>query len=299
MPRSDRLGIAGIILAPLGIAIAILWPMVRWVGWLALIVAIGLCLYWVAIELRQETPSFVFVFGAPLGDNRSNKWMMMLRHYGPNSAHNCDIEFFDNDRKNIEHQWLVKNPKIPYPPAGLAGKSQERIRINEAGPEGSAGSFYWEPLDPDRQHYTMSISCRDGVFAGKWEITRVDGILRSAITIERGAQWVRQNPHRNPTIFECKDPEFMSVPLATAVPASRAGKSVHPGWKPNHKFEVPVAIVDPNGHAQVVSGVKQPDGSIKTDFGAWNILTEHFGDKPNDSWLRRIFRPKRRAKNSF
>ena len=37
------------------------------------------------------TPSLVFVFGAPLGDNDSALWIMMLKHYGPWSAHNCDM----------------------------------------------------------------------------------------------------------------------------------------------------------------------------------------------------------------
>jgi hypothetical protein len=81
-----------------------------------------------------------------------------------------------------------KAPHSPYPPPGLAGESQTRIHVAEAGPEGPAGSFRWSPLDPDRRHYTVSISCRDGVFEEKLEITRVDGILRASIAIQRGQQ---------------------------------------------------------------------------------------------------------------
>lgn len=52
-------------------------------------------------------PSLVFVFGAPLGDNDSASWIMMLKHFGPGIAYNCDIGFYDDDRKNIEHEcWL-------------------------------------------------------------------------------------------------------------------------------------------------------------------------------------------------
>ena len=40
-----------------------------------------------------------------------------------------------------------------------------------------------------------------------------------------------------------------------------------PGRKPNHKFEVPVAIIDYNGNLQVMSAVKAPDGSTINDFG--------------------------------
>lgn len=223
-------------------------------------------------------PSLVFVFGAPLGDNDSAQWVMVLKHYGPSLAHNCNIGFYDDDRKNIEHEWLVKNPNSPYPPPGLAGESQKRFYLAEAGPEGDIGNFIWNPVNPNSQHYTVSIDCRDGVFTEKWEITRVNGILRSAITIEHGSRWIEKNPGLESVVFRYQDPEFIKTALATEMPKSTTAKVVHPGWKPNHRFEVPAAIIDPNGNLQVVSGVKLPDGSTLTDFGSWNILTRHYGD---------------------
>ncbi|MFZ0333459.1 MAG: hypothetical protein WBL66_17545 [Candidatus Acidiferrales bacterium] len=229
-------------------------------------------------DRAKEGPSFVFVFGVPLGDNDSASWIMMLRHYGPQPAHNCNIAFYDDDRKNVEHQWLVAHPGSPFPPPGLAGESQKHIHVAEANQEGSAGSFPWNPLDPDRQHYTVSISCRDGAFVEKWEVTRVNGVLRSRIAIEHGPQWVKKNPNVDPVVFQCSDPEFISTPLATELPKSTKGKVVHPGWKPSHRFEVPAAIIDPNRNVQIVSAIKLPDGSTLTDFGCWNILTRHFGD---------------------
>lgn len=225
-------------------------------------------------------PSLVFVFGVPLGDNDSASWMMTLHHYGPSIAHNCKIDFYDQDRINIQHQWLLAHPNSPFPPPGLTGDSRDLIYIPEAGPERSAGSFPWNPLYPDRQHYTVNIECRDGVFTETWEVTRVDGILRSRITIERGAQWIAKNPNQDPVVFKLDDPEFVSTQLATEVPKSSPGKIVHPGWKPNHRFEIPAAILDPNGNLQVMAGIKLPDGSTLTDFGCWNILTKHFGDDP-------------------
>jgi hypothetical protein len=279
MPLGDRLGIAGLISAFIGIGITILWPTVRWIGWIAIVVAIGLVICWSVLELKRpkELPSLLFVFGAPLGDNDSPLWIMMLKHYGPNPAHNCDIEFFDTDRKNIEHQWLVKHPDSPFPPPELVGKSQVHLHVPEAGPLGSIGSFQWTPLDPNRQHYTVSISCRDGVFVQNWEVTRVDGVLRTKITIEHGPQWIEKNPKLDRVVFACADPEFFGTPLASRPPAAKP-QPINPGWKPNHRFEFPVAIIDPNGHVQVMSGVKLPDGSLKTDFGCWNTLTRHFGD---------------------
>lgn len=280
MSSGNRLGAVGLILACVGIGITILWPTVRWIGWVAIVVAILLVAFWGILELKRpkQLPSFIFVFGAPLGDNNSPAWVMLLKHFGPNTAYNCDIGFFDQDRKNIEHQWLVQHPNSPYPPPQLVGKSQERFHILEAGSQGSVVSFEWSPVDPDSQHYTASISCRDGVFVEHWEVPRVNGVLRTKIRIERGPQWTEKNPKSDPVIFECSDPEFSSTALATAFPVVKR-KPVHPGWKPNHLFEFPVAIIDPNSHVQVMSGVKLPDGSVKTDFGCWNILLRHYGDE--------------------
>lgn len=225
-----------------------------------------------------RTPSLVFVFGVPLGGNDSASWMMIPKHYGPNPAHNCKIDFYDEDRINIQHQWLVAHPNSPFPPPGLTGESRKHVHITEASPEGSSGGFSWSPLYPDRQHYTVNIDCREGVFTEKWEVTRVDGILRSRITIMRGAQWIAKNPDKDPVVFKLEDPEFVASPLATEVPKTIQGKIVHPGWKPSQIFDVPAAILDPNGNLQVMSGIKLPDGSTLTDFGSWNILNKHFGD---------------------
>ena len=219
----------------------------------------------------EPKPNLVFVFGAPLGDNASAEWIMMVKHFGPSSAHNCKVDFYDDDRINIKHEWLVKHPNIPFAPKELAGEFRTQIDVGEVGPEGSTVNFRWRPLYPDSQHYSVNISCRDGVFREHWEITRVNGVLRSKVTIEK-------NPGKSPLVFEIVDPEFISMPLAIEVPKTAFGKAVHSGWKPNYRFEVPAAIVDSNGNVQVVAGIKQPDGSTLTDFGSWNILTKHFGD---------------------
>lgn len=174
---------------------------------------------------------------------------------------------------------LVKHPNSPFPPPGIAGgESQKRIYLHEAGPEGATPNFTWTPINPNSQHDTVSISCRDGVFEEKWEITRVDGALRSRITLARGSQWIKNNPSLEPVMFRYQDPEFIATALATEVPKLTTAKIVHPGWKPSHRFEVPAAIIDSNGNVQVLSGVKTPDGSTVTDFGSWNILTKHYGD---------------------
>jgi hypothetical protein len=277
-------------LMTMGIAIGNAWVMdapQEWMFWRGgLMVCVVVLTYsgigiWIsphpsaAVNVSPKTPGLVFVFGVPLGDNASSVWMMVLKHYGPESAHNCTISFYDKDRKNIEHLWLLNHGSPPFLPAGQFEPSQQTVYVPEADPEGVIpGNFLWSPLDPDRQHHEVSICCRDGVFVEKWEVTRVDGTLRSRLVIEHGPEWIRQNPDLNPTVFKCEDPEFLSTPLLTEVP-NRPKKVVHPGWKPNYKVEIPMAIIDPNGSLQIAAAVGD-----RTDFGCWNILTKHFGDAP-------------------
>lgn len=229
------------------------------------------------ISLHGAKPSLVFVVGVPLGDNRSPDWLMMVKHYGPEPAYNCHVNFYDKDRKNIEHDWLVKHPQEPYPPAGLVSKSQLQLHIPEADPPGLAGSFRWTPLDPDRQHYSISISCRAGIFEENWEVTRVNGVLRTKISIEHGPLWKEKNPDSETLVFSCSDPEFVPMPLLTEVPAAKL-IPVHPGWKPNHQFGLPAAIIDPNANIQL-AGMHLPDGSMSCGPGCWDRLLRHQGNK--------------------
>jgi len=48
-------------------------------------------------------------------------------------------------------------------------------------------------------------------------VTRVDGILRSAITIERGPQWVEKNPNLDRVVFKCSG-RNTSTPNTTTHP---------------------------------------------------------------------------------
>jgi hypothetical protein len=274
-----RLGILGLLMAAIGIGIAVLFPTHYWIGWLSFGFAGIVAIYWLIWELTVPTPSFPFVFGAPLGDNNSADWIMMVKHYGPNPAYNCDIAFYDKDRTNINHLWLVDHPNVPFAPKDLVGETRTLLQCAEVGKAGSSEKFTWKPLDPDCQRYSVASSCRDGVFSQEWEVTRVDGVLRSRLIIKQGAE----------VIFSCVDPEFTEKPLLAEIPTDRK-PVVHPGWKPNHLFKVPSAIIDSNYNVQVVSAVKMPDGSTRSDFGCWNILTRHYGDKVSTFQPMRVLR---------
>jgi hypothetical protein len=54
MSLGDRLGLAGLAMALIGIAIPILWPDKKWIGWLSLILAVLLAIGWAVLEIRKR-----------------------------------------------------------------------------------------------------------------------------------------------------------------------------------------------------------------------------------------------------
>lgn len=227
-------------------------------------------------ERQPKTPSFPFVFGAPLGDNVSPVWMMMFKHYGPNPAYNCSVEFYDEDRKHVEYDWLAKHPKLSFVPEEVTGgESQKFFHISELDPVDNPDRFEWRPLDPNNQHYGVEIICRgsDGQFHEDWEVSRIDGSLRTSIKLGRPSPALKRNPDLPAVIFECTDTGFTNFPLLSTMPPNfDISAPINPGWKPHHRFEMPVVIIDPNNNTEVV-GMKGV-----SSLGCWDLLTKHFGN---------------------
>lgn len=221
------------------------------------------------ITAQSPGISFPFVFGSPLGDNESPQWLMLVKHHGPSPTYNCDIIFYDLDRKNIEHLWLSRHPKSSFLPPNLkGGPSQISRHYAEIDPMGSPNNFRWAPLDINQQHYGASITTRSGDFSEKWDVTRVNGILRTRITVDQmvpkpgqSAGYVR--------VFGCSDPAFVAAPLASKLPMVWPPPLINPGWKPNHTFEVPTVIIDPNGNLEFLS-IRSGN---KTGLGCWSFLS--------------------------
>ena len=76
-------------------------------------------------------PSFPFILGAPLGDNKSPVWQMFLEPYGPESVYNCQISFWDADRKNVERNWRIQHSSSFSPPGLTGGDSQVTKHFSE------------------------------------------------------------------------------------------------------------------------------------------------------------------------
>jgi hypothetical protein len=54
LDSGDRLGLGGLIVGLFAIAAFYFWPDKKWIGWPALFVAGGLCLYWIIAEVTQR-----------------------------------------------------------------------------------------------------------------------------------------------------------------------------------------------------------------------------------------------------
>lgn len=224
-------------------------------------------------QAASPNPSFPFIFGAPFGDNNSPTWKMLVKHYGPDTIYNCDLDFYDNDRKNIENLWLSHHPDVSFPPPKLAGgDSQLNLHIPEVDPIGKPVNFDWTPLNRDGQHYTVSILCRgdDAQFAEEWEINRINGLLRTNITVTRTALALERHPERQREVFSCIDPKFSSAPLVSKMPDTWPPKPVNLGYKRNHNFYVPTIILDPNDNLELVMVKDIPL------FGCWGILKVNY-----------------------
>jgi hypothetical protein len=224
--------------------------------------------------LQEHMPqSFLFLMGAPLGDNDSPVWVMNTLHYGPSSAYNCNLHFIDQDRYHLQHDWLTDHPGETVPEFIRTWDAKSRWEEVEPAPTLGIFGFKWVPINPDQQHYQLEIICRDGEFAEAWEVTRVNGVLRTHIDIERSSAWVDRHPEFERLVFICTDPDFVMSPQAelTNTDIYREVPKIDPGWKPSHIFIPPVEVLadDNNYHALKIQTI---------NVGCWDILYRHLGD---------------------
>jgi hypothetical protein len=83
----ERLGVAGLIMALIGIAVPILWPDKKIIGWICLTAALNLLAWWLWIESRSQIPDFyqrsplkstlaVFLIGGVLA---ASAWLLIMQ----------------------------------------------------------------------------------------------------------------------------------------------------------------------------------------------------------------------------
>jgi hypothetical protein len=204
---------------------------------------------------EHRPPGLPFIFGAPFGENDSPIWMMLVKHYGADPAYNCDISFWDADRKEILDDWIKRHPGAPYS-EDLTAASQKNLHVAEIDAIGQNNNFTWNPVNPDRQHYTIAITCRNGEFEEDWQIARINDVLLTKIKVMRNIPpWAW--PDR--IVFECSDEKFYSAkPIFSRL---------------LHRYvKFPVIILDPNKNLEVMTQTPE------TPDNCWKFLVGHFGD---------------------
>ena len=135
MAFGDRLGLVGLILAFLAVAIAVLWPGKKWIGWVSFAGAILLVGYWVWLEVgpraivaHQKYPLrtgvLVFVGGGAI---ILALWMLVASSVTEQKASSSDA-------KEINNAALQKDEYHPLVPATKIKPRAEKVAQPSASP---------------------------------------------------------------------------------------------------------------------------------------------------------------------
>jgi hypothetical protein len=185
----------------------------------------------------KETEYFPFLMGAPLGDSDSATWEIGVRPYGPLlSSYNCEIKLTDFARKHLEEVWLSTHPG-QIPPLFRGRASVTDIRVD------SITNFDWYPVDLDHQHYSAKINCPNRSFDEDWEVARINGALRTKLTLRKIFLW--EAPQ---IIYSCIDHVSAQPDDHTDFKPQDLYVTSNPDWKPNHLFQFPVSIIPSNNN---------------------------------------------------
>jgi len=189
-----------------------LWTHVSFASWkksIAALVAASL-LSWFAYSSIQERlrPSYVFLNPGPwLLDGR---WDLVVNHRGSKTSYGVQILFVDEDRLDS----LKRSQKV-LSPADL-DSYQAILTIPEVNPKGRgtvfAKQFIWRPFSPEKSHFTVEITWRDGRAHEDLRIARVQEKWAYAMSLS--------NPETGRHLFDCKDPNY---PSQDALPACFPG----------------------------------------------------------------------------
>lgn len=206
-------------------------------------------------DLRDSLP---FILGAPLGDNDSSVWQMMVMPFGVLSSFDCGIKFSDLYRQTLKTS------------AHSIGEAEKNLHFSSTSTNDDS-RFTWVPIDRDHQHYHVEINCRHGAYDEDWEVARVQGQLRTKITIDRLSPWSDQKPEK---VYSCIDHVSARPSETTKFQLQDKYALANPDWKPNHVFEFPVVIrpLEGNpGHYVYVMGANNP--------GCWECLLGKCGER--------------------
>jgi hypothetical protein len=106
----------------------------------------------------------------------SARWIMMIRHCGPDPLYNVALMFTDEDRGNQIASRGIATPED-------INETHASLTFPEIDPTQGGGSFFWAPINPDDENYNVRIASRDSMFDETLKIVRVSRMWLNRIKV--------------------------------------------------------------------------------------------------------------------
>lgn len=149
-----------------------------------------------ASTAENKKPSFLYI--APAVWSEDGKWDFMIRHSGPDPVYNAEMVFAD----------VYKRKQATASGQSLSiNDLYQTFHFNEIDPVESvwAKQFFWVPVNPDDEEYSVNTTSREGHFTEEIRITaenRKNWQIAMKVTDEQ-THAIR---------LHCRDPKFPVSP---------------------------------------------------------------------------------------
>jgi hypothetical protein len=144
-------------------------------------------------ELRK--PSLVYVVPGFWSPSPVPRWLMLVRHYGPQPVYNIELVFMDEDKRRAA---AGNKSMTPEQTAAMTAT----FHLTELDPTENfwATQFPWSPALPAHEHFSVVATSREGRFGETLTIEQTHGKWLYEMTIV--------NLRTQQIITKCRDVEF-------------------------------------------------------------------------------------------
>jgi hypothetical protein len=172
------------------------WPRAAMGLWgLTVLWFVGGLVYFVHARHESTKASFVYVIPGFWSPSPVPRWLMLVRHYGPQPVYNIELVFMDEDKRRAA--------------AGKRSVTSEQIaamtatfHLTELDPTENfwATQFPWSPAVLAHQHFSVVATSREGRFGETLNIEQIHGKWLYEMTIV--------NLRTQQVITKCRDAGF-------------------------------------------------------------------------------------------
>jgi hypothetical protein len=147
-------------------------------------------------DKRYPPPSLVYVVPAVWSPTPTPEWIMIVRHCGPSSLYNVTIGFTDEDRSEQIRRRGNTTPEE------IAQTYTDLGPFSEIDPTSQGARFFWAPLNPDDENYSVRVTSRDGIFDETLKVARRSGEWLNSIKVSEINDGIER------IIINCRDKRF-------------------------------------------------------------------------------------------